>query len=201
MRRQSAFATDTEHIRSLSSSDGFLVVRKKSVYSGTHCNTDNCNDEFSDEDISSSPIPRRKQANIPFLPQFQPKVIRFLSDTRRKAHLGQTINHTQEKNYLLRYAVRRNDWEHVQRILRSDDVNINYANDRGITALHEAAIDCSCACVKTLVDNGADLNQTDNEGFTALDYAVCGGDFECAALLIRHGASEHRIRDGLKKDF
>lgn len=202
------FSYDKDRLRAISHSDGLLAVRKKSAFNGG--STWNLLNKYKSEDSPAllrsrnrdeSPSlnrKQRKQANTPFLLKNHSEVTRFLSDTRRKAHEERTKNN-QGKNYLLRYAVRRNDIERVKRILSGDDININDANDRGITVLHEAAIDGNCACVKLLVDKGADLNQTDNEGFNALDYAVGGGDFECASYLINHGASEHKIRNGLSK--
>lgn len=89
------------------------------------------------------------------------------------------------------------DPERIKKLLSTKDIDINERNHRGITALHEAAIDGNVACLRVLVEYGADINTTDHEGFNALDYAVRGGDFETASFLIHNGACESRIRNGL----
>ena len=101
-----------------------------------------------------------------------------------------------ENSYFLRCAVRKQDTERVIELASQHDTNINGANQKGITSLHEAAIDGNFVCLKILVSHGADVNRTDYEGFTPLDYAVFGGNFECASYLIEKGAGVDRIRDG-----
>lgn len=97
---------------------------------------------------------------------------------------------------LLRCALRTFDTRRVLDIINEGLLNINAVDQRGITALHEAAIDGNLVCLDILVSNGAHINENDLEGYTPLDYAVFAGNFECASYLIEKGAREDRIRDG-----
>lgn len=101
-----------------------------------------------------------------------------------------------ENAYMLRLAVRKCDTKRVIELVSCGMININAADQRGITALHEAAIDGNLVCANILVTHGAHINEKDIEGYTPLDYAVFAGNFECASYLIEKGAREDRIRDG-----
>ena len=216
-RKVSTFSSDSERMRNLSSSDGMLVVRKRSVWARLNdpvTADDNDDDDDGDGDPRARAGPvvsvgetakKRKHGIVPFIPSFRTDIMSVFrnSNTRRKnkdipPQQQQQEQQSPPKHCLLRKAVRRSDIERVRKLLSTNkDIDVNASNARGITALHEAAIDGNCAMLKLLVEFGGDINMNDNEGYNALDYAVCGGDFECASFLLNSGANETRVRNGL----
>ncbi|XP_004206067.1 notch-regulated ankyrin repeat-containing protein [Hydra vulgaris] len=97
---------------------------------------------------------------------------------------------------IVRRIVRNFDQKKLLELINSKTVDINETSPKGITALHEAAIDGNLACMQILVENGADISKADNEGYTSLDYAVLGGHFDCAAFLISKGSNTDHIKNG-----
>ena len=116
-------------------------------------------------------------------------ITRMLSSS---SHKGESDTNSR----LLRIAVRKFDTERVVELASNHHTDVDGANEKGITALHEAAIDGNIVCAKILTCHGAAINKCDLEGFTPLDYAVFGGNFECASFLIEKGAKVDRIKDG-----
>ena len=57
-------------------------------------------------------------------------------------------------------ACQTSDYEEIEKILTSADldIDINYCNSDGLTALHQASIDGNVKMVKYLLDHGADIN-------------------------------------------
>ena len=136
---------------------------------------------------------QRKFGFISYVPQLGIDIGKFLGKTKRKNETGNDKNTS-----LLRQAVRSFDDKRLKDIIESKIVDINIASSKGITAVHEAAIDGNLIGLQILVDNGADITKIDNEGFTCLDYSVLGGNFECASYLIGKGAKTDRVRDGVQ---
>ena len=94
-------------------------------------------------------------------------------------------------------AIRNRDINRVRQILETQPLNVNDRDEKGITAMHEAAICGQCETIKLLIRYNAQINKEDNEGFTSVDYAVFGGHFDCAKFLIDKGASVTNIRNGV----
>ncbi|MDR1124221.1 MAG: ankyrin repeat domain-containing protein [Elusimicrobiota bacterium] len=87
------------------------------------------------------------------------------------------------------------DMSTVRQIL-GEDININYQNSRGETALMSAANRCRTEIVSMLLKSGANPNIQDNTGKTALVYAAgCGkytspcGDIESMRMMVNAGGS------------
>jgi len=98
-------------------------------------------------------------------------------------------------------AIRNRDINRVRYILEQCPVDVNGSNSKGVTAVHEAALDGQCDMIELLLKYRAAVNQRDKDGLTSLDYAVFGGHFECAAYLIDNGAKESSVRDGMPAYF
>lgn len=72
-------------------------------------------------------------------------------------------------------------------IVRGADVSAR--NQRGHTALHEAALKRSGEAALLLLRNGADANAQTAEGLTPLHFAAMLEHVEIATLLLKHGAN------------
>ena len=94
-------------------------------------------------------------------------------------------------------AIRNQDINRVRYILETHPVDVNGNDSKGVTAVHEAALDGQCNMIILLLQYRAAINKKDHEGFTCLDYAVFGGHFECARYLIEQGAAIRSIQDGM----
>ena len=80
--------------------------------------------------------------------------------------------------------------EDIIKIISSDDdVELEYSDERGYTALLFASIYGNKAMLKTLINAGADVNNSDNNGVTPLMIAVTNYDIDSIALLLDAGAS------------
>lgn len=66
---------------------------------------------------------------------------------------------------------------------------MNEATKQGDTALQGAAANGSAACVRVLLEAGADVNAADQYKFAALHWAAMKGNPECVSLLLQAGAS------------
>lgn len=60
--------------------------------------------------------------------------------------------------------------------------------EKGLTAMHFAAMGKNMAIISRLLEAGADINSQDNEGCTALDYVDNGLNEDIVSLLLDHGA-------------
>lgn len=65
---------------------------------------------------------------------------------------------------------------------------MNQADDRGKTAIMEAADRGHEACVRQLIKHGADPNRRDNRGWSATMHAAYRGHAGCLELLVLCGA-------------
>jgi ankyrin repeat protein len=73
--------------------------------------------------------------------------------------------------------------------------DVNEANDRGATPLHQAGYSNQCAIADLLIRNGADLDvEAHGSGGTPLVFALFWGHREVADLLGRHSAAPRNLR-------
>lgn len=70
-----------------------------------------------------------------------------------------------------------------------DGVDINVANEEGLTPLHSSSCNGHADIVKYLLLNGADVNVVDDDMWTPLHGAACFGDVSVVKLLVEHGAN------------
>jgi uncharacterized protein len=87
----------------------------------------------------------------------------------------------------LHWAVRANDLETVQRLLRGG-ASPNVANRNGVTPLLLAAINADAVMVETLLQAGADPNASLSAGQTILMAAARTGSAAVVKTLLAHGA-------------
>ncbi|XP_012555293.1 protein phosphatase 1 regulatory subunit 12A isoform X2 [Hydra vulgaris] len=184
LRKMDYSVKNYEFARRMSRSESSL---KDCLYNDQRSNTfsEKCFKNEKD-DLQSS---QKKIGFITYVPLLGFDIGKFLGKSKRKI---------KNETSLLRQAVRSFDEKRLREIIESKLVDINIASSKGITAVHEAAIDGNLIGLKILVDNGADISKVDNEGFTCLDYSVLGGNFECASYLISKGAKTDRVRDGVQ---
>jgi ankyrin repeat protein len=79
----------------------------------------------------------------------------------------------------------------VKYLIETKNVNINYKDNKGISALHWAcnAKYIDIKIVKYLVSHGANINDVDINGETPLIFACRKGDYEAVKYLISKGAN------------
>ncbi|KFN01788.1 ankyrin repeat family protein [Bacillus clarus] len=92
-------------------------------------------------------------------------------------------------------AAERGHVEVVKELLERTDIDVNYKNDRGWTALLEAIAlgngsDNHKKVIQLLIDHGADVNMADREGTTPLQHAEKRGFKEIVNMLKLAGANE-----------
>lgn len=90
-------------------------------------------------------------------------------------------------------AIRNDDLAAVRTLLGSADVNTTDA--QGATALMHAALYASPACLKLLLERGADPNRSNRAGATALIWASADTE-KIRLLLARHANANARARSG-----
>eukprot|EP01134_Creolimax_fragrantissima_P005023 CFRG5023T1 len=71
--------------------------------------------------------------------------------------------------------------------------DVNYGNDEGLTALHNACCEGQYHVVKTLLERGADPNCVDQDLWRPLHSAACFGHLDLAKLLIVYGADVEAV--------
>ena len=86
------------------------------------------------------------------------------------------------------WAVAATNLDIVEFLLRREDTDVNYADDRGIIALHQGVKTKSQPLVSLLLSKGAAINQADNRGDAALHVAARVGSLPLVKLLLEHGA-------------
>ena len=74
-------------------------------------------------------------------------------------------------------------------ILLEAEVDVNYIDADGATALKHAAGNGHYETVKILLEAGADINAQNNSGYTALMSAVLWGHLKTVELLVEKGAN------------
>ena len=79
--------------------------------------------------------------------------------------------------------------------LLADGADVDEQNDRGVTALMEAAGNRP-AVLEVLLAHGADVSVRDDDGWTALTYATFRNDPDSARLLVHAGATDVRPSSG-----
>merc|ERR1712072_263326 len=94
-------------------------------------------------------------------------------------------------------AIRNRDFGRVRYLLESYPIDVNGHDSKGVTAVHEAALDGQIYIIELLLQHNSDVSLVDADGLTCLDYAVFGGHFECAQFLIDHGATVSSVKDGV----
>ncbi|XP_057310640.1 ankyrin repeat and SOCS box protein 10-like [Hydractinia symbiolongicarpus] len=99
--------------------------------------------------------------------------------------------------YVMHNAILREDLETLERVLEDDKLMINSRSSDGMTGLQQACSLGNLACVKLLVEAGADLLLTTKDGRTALQIAS-GVNFEVAEYLLSKGAQDEDIKDGVQ---
>lgn len=73
--------------------------------------------------------------------------------------------------------------------LIAQGADVNFTNERGSSALIQAALHNHKAVVSLLLDNGAEVNAVDtHSGDTSLMLATWNGHIDIVKLLLRHGA-------------
>jgi len=91
-------------------------------------------------------------------------------------------------NSMLEESIIENDPIEVQKILGAGQVNVNYQNKDGRTALHFAAAQDNNQIVLLLLQHGADINCSDFQGWTALHAAVNANAFDVVTTLLKNKA-------------
>ncbi|XP_067941655.1 caskin-2-like isoform X2 [Watersipora subatra] len=67
--------------------------------------------------------------------------------------------------------------------------NVNYQDEEGMAALHQAALQGDTDCINILINNAAHQDIKDNKGMRPLHYAAWQGRMEPVAALLNSGAS------------
>lgn len=81
--------------------------------------------------------------------------------------------------------------KHIVRYLLTQEVQINFQNKIGYTALHFAVNDCNHRIVKLLLEAGADVEISDNDRNTPLSIAAFKGDINSTKLLLQTRINVH----------
>ena len=78
----------------------------------------------------------------------------------------------------------------VKEIIRQHpNININWCNDKGWTALHNASLKGHVDVCKVLIEHKhIRVNAVDNNGYTPLDRAILNNRDEVKELLLKNGA-------------
>jgi len=93
-----------------------------------------------------------------------------------------------DKGIIFLSAVASADLDETLRLL-DEGVNIDFSNNDGLTALHQACIDENEEMVNLLIERGANIEAVDNEGWTPLHAASSAGSVEIAQILVENGAN------------
>ncbi|GAQ90528.1 hypothetical protein KFL_006520040 [Klebsormidium nitens] len=83
----------------------------------------------------------------------------------------------------------------VCNVLRGRGADVNGKDDKGLTALHRAAMAGRSAVCNVLLGRGADVNAKDGEGKTALFRAAMGGKSAACNVLLGRGADVNATDD------
>lgn len=135
-----------------------------------------------------------------------------LIEASRKGHLeivklliqhGANVNVVEGMYTPLHVASVYGNLEIVKELLNNErgvEININWKDNLGITALHEASVRCHFDIIKYLIKNGADINFLDNNRYSplymALFYKTLRGisadvKIDCIKLLLDLGADPY----------
>ena len=99
------------------------------------------------------------------------------------------INHTKvETNNELLTFCEKGDKEKVRLLLTNTNININYQDDKGYSALHYACDEGNLKICKMLLEKGINVHLKTSKNQTALHLASKNGFFDISKLLIEYGA-------------
>jgi ankyrin repeat protein len=94
------------------------------------------------------------------------------------------------------------------KLLILQNVDVNYKNQWGVTALMKASTYGNLYCIKCLIKAGALVNIKDKEKWTALMYCARYGNVDCFQYLLKKGAdfeykniNDCTILDMLQKEY
>jgi len=93
-----------------------------------------------------------------------------------------------DKGTVFLSAVASADIDEVIKLL-DEGVDIDYRNNDGLTALHQACIDENEEMVNLLIERDANIEAVDNEGWTPLHAAASAGNVDIAQILVDNGAN------------
>ena len=119
------------------------------------------------------------------------------SQNTNDINLNNTLTKDNSKNRELLIISKKGDKEKLLGLLSENDININFQNENGWSALHFACDEGNLKIVDILIKSKIDLNLKTNEKKTALHISVLRGYFDISKLLIENGASIN-IRDNEK---
>ncbi len=88
----------------------------------------------------------------------------------------------------LLFAAKNGDLEKLESLLESGNLDVDAANEYGITALFHAAKEGHYEIVKFLIDNGAEVGLGDRSETNALMNAARNGHYEIVKFLLKSGA-------------
>ena len=120
-----------------------------------------------------------------------------LHNSSNSIALNNIVNKNDEKNRELLLISKKGDKEKLLELLCSNQVNINFQDDNGWSAMHFACDEGNLKIVEILIKSKIDLNLRTSDKKTALHFSVLRGYFDISKLLIENGASIN-IRDNEK---
>lgn len=82
----------------------------------------------------------------------------------------------------------------IVRLLIEKGADVKTADNRGVTALHEAAQSGDLTSMRLLIEHGADVNALDRNGDSPLMFAAAGLHSDGVQLLLKHGANVNVVR-------
>lgn len=99
-------------------------------------------------------------------------------------------------------AVRVGDLSWLNQVLKSNESYVNLNDERGLTCLHVAALECRCDILKSLlIDYQVDVNLSTSSGWTALHFSINSSkvkkSYECVQYLLGQGADVNRCTSAL----
>ena len=119
------------------------------------------------------------------------------SNNQNNIDLNSTLNKENSKNRELLLISRKGDKEKLLDLLSANQIDINFQNESGWSALHFACDEGNLKIVDVLIKSKIDLNLKTNEKKTALHLSVLRGYFDISKLLIENGANIN-LRDNEK---
>jgi ankyrin repeat protein len=160
--------------------------------------------------ISLNAIPPARQIVLDKCKYNADSLAQLLRTTHRVPHSRRLMTQSNKNSILAKAspkyvapvlfrAVKNRDIETVRRMIASG-VNVNVADNNGLTSLHHAAghnnggnrlVDI----VALLLENGASVDAVDKQKFTPLHYATYYGQYKIVELLLQNGASVNAVSD------
>lgn len=168
----------------------------KEVESGKYCSAD-CERKWTEikrdleGDLEDNPF---ESGEVESVESPEPPLTRGLEEEEQVVELTAALMVESEKEETVSVeandlisAVSANDLKSVMSFLAQGS-DINMQNDRGLTALHEAAKEGNVEIAKLLIEKGAKINFVNPKGWTALHRAVNYGKIEIVKLLLNKNA-------------